>query len=346
MRPRRAGDPALEKGQENGCRAFCSAGHQIIHPGALSRIKQEEKSYVWDAEKSGAGVVTHSYSDYEVKQEKKSEEKTEECRLKGKLRPRQVCVTQGKEREEATRSRQESLEKPRNPAGDSLAGIAVCERSVRECTKIPEHQRPFQKDNSEQMTFKVQQRDERKQISFECDTCGKNFNRESHLIFHIRHHTGERPYKCTECSKSFMRKDCLKRHQKIHTGTLTRERPFQCTECVKCFILRKTLIIHQRTHTGEKPFPCTECGKCFICKDYLILHQRIHTGEKPYPCNECRKCFTRKEGLRIHQRIHTGEKPFPCSECGKRFSRKDLLILHERTHKDKLNMESQAICMF
>ncbi|XP_030049337.1 gastrula zinc finger protein XlCGF17.1 isoform X2 [Microcaecilia unicolor] len=307
---------------------FLETNHQFISPDVLSKIKQHSR-------KPGKRKVTSSYSaDNEVTQGKVTEENRKEHPLQWKLRPRDVDVSQGTEWGKSGRSHQESQKKRRHPEGDLPDRVTKCERRDREQTNIHEHQRhlraetPFQ-NKSEPKTSDLHQTARKGKEFLVCETCGKSFNRECHLICHKRNHTGERPFSCTECGKCFNRKDSLRIHQKIHTG----EKPFQCNECGKWFLLKQQLAVHQKIHTGEKPFACTECGKCFGLRKQLVVHHRTHTGERAFPCTECTKAFTRKECLEKHLRIHTGEKPFPCKECGELFRRKDLLALHLRNHQ-------------
>ncbi len=129
-----------------------------------------------------------------------------------------------------------------------------------------------------------------------CHFCRKTFNRESHLVIHIRTHTGEMPYKCHHCEKTFADNANCKRHERIHTG----ERPYQCGFCSKSFRYSTDLARHQRIHTGERAYQCTLCDKSFTQRSTLQSHQSVHTKEKPFQCPGCNKSYTRRDSLKRH----------------------------------------------
>jgi len=66
---------------------------------------------------------------------------------------------------------------------------------------------------------------------FHCNLCQRSFSGKQHFEYHMRTHSGEKPFKCGTCGKAFRAKHSLKNHMRIHTG----ERPYQCKVCGKWF---------------------------------------------------------------------------------------------------------------
>uniref|UniRef100_A0A8C2W581 Zinc finger protein 445 n=1 Tax=Chinchilla lanigera TaxID=34839 RepID=A0A8C2W581_CHILA len=177
---------------------------------------------------------------------------------------------------------------------------------------------------------------------YRCRDCGRTFKRSSHLEYHQRIHSQEKPFKCRVCEKAFRWSSNCIRHEKIHTGV----KPYKCGACEKAFQRLSAYRLHQETHakqkveldqyeevltynseldphlrdqSGEKPFDCSQCRKSFHCKSYVLEHQRIHTQEKPYKCASCRKTFRWRSNFTRHVRLHQEQEfcaPDPCPDSG------------------------------
>jgi len=153
--------------------------------------------------------------------------------------------------------------------------------------------------------------------AYKCHQCGKWLKHEGSLHYHMKLHTGEKPFTCSQCRKSCIHKGHLNCHMKIHE----RGNNLKCQQCEKSFIEKKHLTRHVKIHRREKPFMCHHCGRTCTGKANLKVHMRLHIGERPYTCLHCEKSFSYSTRLKIHMQTHSGQKS-QCSECGKRLKKK------------------------
>ena len=169
---------------------------------------------------------------------------------------------------------------------------------------------------------------------YKCSLCNKSFSLSGHLQSHKRHiHSNRRPHQCPYCGQQFKTNTHLKFHVRTHTGA----KPYSCRHCSISFawpgLLKEHLL---KSHNEGTWLICNICQKRFSRSGQLNGHLRRHQSVKPYFCSFCSWRFYTAAELKDHQLVHTDFKQFCCGLCGKWYKRKRCVKRHFKSCSDKL----------
>lgn len=176
--------------------------------------------------------------------------------------------------------------------------------------------------------------------SHKCDVsgCTMAFTCAADLEYHIRTHTGLKPYQCPSCDKAYHTRSKLNWHKKNKHSGKPVEKNHVCPTCGAAFDCHARLKTHMRYHTGDLPFKCPECEKGFPDKGSLNHHIKTHKPLTDGPlCETCGQMCQNQADLKRHIRSsHTRERPFNCRICDKAFIESCVMHAHVReVHGEK-----------
>ncbi|KAK3866432.1 hypothetical protein Pcinc_028039 [Petrolisthes cinctipes] len=126
--------------------------------------------------------------------------------------------------------------------------------------------------------------------TYKCNQCEKAFVTKYTLSDHMRRIHEEfdqtRDKECQHCGRTFFTNSELKYHMKTHTG----ERPYRCNVCKEAYLSSSTLRYHLQKHSNVM-FMCRDCNAKF--KNYVgwSAHmKRVHGVS-------CVKEYTKQHGI-------------------------------------------------
>ena len=171
---------------------------------------------------------------------------------------------------------------------------------------------------------------------FQCNMCGKTFNKRNTYLQHVKWHEDREDVPCVICATMFKQTELRRHLVESHNND-----SLPCCYCGKLFTSRKYLEKHELVHQAGN-FPCPECGKCFSQKITMQHHLRSHSLDKEYSCEACGQMFTQRMGLCHHLRKQFGMAEFSqeCEVCSIYFSNTYDLQVHKRKVH---NMPNEAL---
>lgn len=106
---------------------------------------------------------------------------------------------------------------------------------------------------------------------FSCDICNKEFRAKYNLKIHINIHNRTH-YECDTCGRMFNKARACKKHKRTH---VRRRPPFSCNTCGTKFKQKVQYVFHIKVHIGHNRIRCF-CGNTYSNYQNFFNHSSRH----------------------------------------------------------------------
>lgn len=128
----------------------------------------------------------------------------------------------------------------------------------------------------------------RKESTYGCQICDKNYSSEESLQRHLQSHQSVSDFSCNLCGLEYLSYESLKVHKQTHE----KKKALKCFKCIMTFQTQLEFESHQQEHWAiemnnkpkktnykDKPLTCEVCGKWTRGKWWYDVHMRTHTSK-------------------------------------------------------------------
>lgn len=107
-------------------------------------------------------------------------------------------------------------------------------------------------------------------LAYNCELCGKQFNRQGHYEDHMNVHKKVNPWACKLCNRTYKNRSALNRHMSECGKNVTNT----CEHCGQIYKTRHSLHEHSRREHANVSYLC-KCGNTFKSRTTRMRHRRV-----------------------------------------------------------------------